>query len=124
MVQKDLMTRVIEIIGAWERMRPHKKFFGLSVEDFRLRAKPFLDARAEIARLEALAVDAASVRDQAALALLHTVQGVIQAVGGDPEETHNGELYGAMGYIPKNQRATGLTRRRKAGKAAEGGVAS
>ncbi len=47
---------------------------------------------------------------------MQTLQGIIQAVGGDPEETHNGELYSAMGYIPKNQRATGLTRPRKGGR--------
>ena len=119
MAQKDLNTRVLDVIGAWERMRPHKAFFGLTLEDFKLRAKPYMDARAELLRLETQAIDAASKRDQAAPPLVQTLQGVIQAVGGDPEETHNGELYSAMGYIPKNQRATGLTRRRKAGRGEE-----
>lgn len=34
----------------------------------------------------------------------------MQGVCGDPEETQNGELYAAMGYVPKNQRAAGLVR--------------
>jgi hypothetical protein len=38
------------------------------------------------------------------------VQGVIASVCGDPAETQNGELYAAMGYVPKNQRASGLVR--------------
>ena len=55
-------------------------------------------------------VHAASKRDQAAPELLLVLQGVVQAVCGDPEETQNGELYAAMGYVPKNQRASGLVR--------------
>ena len=49
------------------------------------------------------------------------VEGVIQSVGGDPEETNNGELYGAMGYTPKDQRSTGLVRPSTATKRSEGG---
>ena len=48
MAQKDLNTRVIEIIDAWERMRPHKSFFGLTLDGFKLKAKPYLDARKAI----------------------------------------------------------------------------
>jgi hypothetical protein len=54
-----------------------------------------------------------SKRDTASGPALETVQGVVSGVKGDPEEGQNGELYAAMGYVPKNQRATGLVRRRK-----------
>jgi hypothetical protein len=30
-LQKDITTRVLELIGAWEKMRPLKKFFGLTL---------------------------------------------------------------------------------------------
>ncbi len=79
MAQKDLNVRVLDVIGAWERMRPHKAFFGLTLEDFKLRAKPYMDARAELLRLEAQAIDAASKRDQGGA-----------AAGADPAGNHPG----------------------------------
>lgn len=110
MFQKDLNTRVNEVIGAWEKMRPQKSFFGLTLDGFKQKAKPYLDARAELADLEKQSAHAASKRDQAAPDLLLVLQGVVQGVCGDPEETQNGELYAAMGYVPKNQRSSGLVR--------------
>jgi hypothetical protein len=113
-VNKDLGTRLGNVVTAWDNMRPHKQFFGLTVEELKLRAKPYVDARAEIADLEARMAHAASQRDAASVGLLEVIQGVVSAVKGDPAEGQNGELYAAMGYVPKNQRASGLVRRGKA----------
>lgn len=120
-LQKDLFTRVTEIIGAWGNMRPNKSFFGLTLDGFKLKAKTYLDALDELAKLEEQWTHATSKRDQAARELTPTVLGVVLAVGGDPEETQNGELYGAMGYVPRNQRSSGLVRPSTAAKHAEGG---
>ena len=121
MFQKDLNTRVIEVIDAWANLRPHKSFFGLTLDGFRLKAKSYLDARAEIAELDKQSRHAASKRDQAAPELLLILQGVVAAVCGDHEETQNGQLYAAMGYVPKNQRSSGLVRAGTVAKRAEGG---
>jgi hypothetical protein len=53
------------------------------------------------------------------LALRHTTdatnwelaQLVVNSVKGDPEEGETSGLYAAMGYVPKNQRRSGLTRK-------------
>ncbi|MEJ1963939.1 MAG: hypothetical protein WDO56_21280 [Gammaproteobacteria bacterium] len=119
-VQKDVATRYFDVIGAWEKMRPDKKFFGLSLEEFRSRARTFLESRDEIAGLEAQLSRAVSRRDVAAIPLNDLVQSVVSAVKGDPTEGHNGELYSAMGYVPKNQRSTGARRSRKVEEAGEG----
>src|SRR5262245_52509606 len=123
-VQKDLFTRVTEVMGAWEKMRPDKPFFGLTLDGFKQAAKPFLDARAEIERLEKQTAHAVAKRDAAAAIFVEILQGVVLAVKGDPAEGQNGELIGAMGYVPKNQRSTGLVRQRKAATAPEGGVST
>ena len=98
-MQKDLSIRVIEVIDAWDRMRSHKSFFGLTVDGLRQKAKAYLDARDEIVELEKQTAHAFSRRDQAAPELLLVLQGVVAAVRGDPEETQNGEFYAAMGYV-------------------------
>jgi hypothetical protein len=123
MLQKDLITRVTEIISAWERMRPHKSFFGLTLDGLKAKARPFLDARNEIVELEKRWAHAISKRDQAAPELQLVLEGVVAGVRGDPDETQNGELYAAMGYVPKNQRSSGLVRVRALAKRAEGGEA-
>ena len=120
-VQKDLFTRISEVTEAWTKMRPNKLFYGLTLEGFLAASKPFREARGEIIELEKQLAHAVSKRDAAAVTLLEVLQGVVSAVKGDPEEGQNGELYGAMGYIPKSQRATGLVRPRKGAQPAEGG---
>jgi hypothetical protein len=109
------------VIDAWERLRPHKSFFGLTLDGFKLKAKPYLDARNAIVELDKQAAHEALKRDLAAPELQLTLQGVVASVRGDPEETQNGELYDAMGYVPRDQRSTGLVRAGTAAKPAEGG---
>lgn len=110
MLQKDLGGRVKAVIEAWQQMRPHKKFFGLTLDEFRQKTRHYMEARDELAELTQRYGHAMARRDQAAPDLLLLVQGVVLSVQGDPEETQNGELYGAMGYVPKNQRSRGRRR--------------
>jgi hypothetical protein len=123
-VQKHVATRVFQVLEAWERMRPHKSFFGFNLEMFKLRAKPFLDARNEIAALDSQYAHAISKRDAAAIALIELVQNIVNGVKGDPEEGQDGELYAAMGYVPANQRSTGRVRWRTKGEPPAGGGAA
>jgi hypothetical protein len=109
---KDATVRVTEVMSGWGRVRPRKPFYGMTLEQFGIRVKPFLDALAEIADLELRMQHAIAKRDLASVEAMELVQGVISAVRGDPEE-REGELYCAMGYIPRNQRSTGLKRPRK-----------
>lgn len=112
-VQKDAVTRIIEVKKAWENMRPDKSFYGLTLDAFKLQVKPLLDALAEIADLESRLKHAISKREAALPAAMDVVQGVISAVKGDPQEREDGELYAAMGYVARSKRSTGLKRLRK-----------
>jgi len=119
-VKRELDDRVLDVIGAWDRKCPGKRFYSYTLDEFKGRAKPYLDAVAEVARLEAALAHAAAKRDAEADTLMPEVQGVVNAVKGDREEGgENGELYSAMGYVRKSERATGLVRRRTAQKQTE-----
>jgi hypothetical protein len=120
-VYKDTATRFAGVVVAWEKMRAHKQFFRLTPEQFRERAKTFTDACEEILDLESRLARAVVKRDAAEPALLELLQGVVNSVKGDPDEGQNGELYAAMGYVPKNQRSTGLKRRAKGATPENGG---
>jgi hypothetical protein len=108
-----MTDRVLEVIGAWERKCPQKTFYSYTLDAFKLRAKPFLDCVGDIAEREAGLAHAVKKRDAEARTLGPEVRGVVNAVMGDREEGgENGELYAAMGFIPRSERSTGLVRRR------------
>jgi hypothetical protein len=111
---RDLATRLAEVLDAWQKMRPEKSFYSMTLEQFKEAVKPFTDALKEIADLESRVTHAVSKRDAATPKTRDLLQGVVNAVKGDASEGgEKGELYSAMGYIPISQRASGLVRRRK-----------
>jgi hypothetical protein len=48
----DVIGTLTRVIEAWERLRPHKKFAGMTLEEFKKAVQPSFDAHAEVALLE------------------------------------------------------------------------
>jgi hypothetical protein len=111
---KAIATRVNEVAGGWAKLRPEKKFYGLTREDYLQKVKPYTDALAELAVAEEAYNHAKAKRDLAEGPAMKITKCVVNAVKGDPEDGEDGPLYAAMGYVPESQRSTGLTRRKKA----------
>jgi hypothetical protein len=112
---KDPATRVSEVAGGWAKVRPNKMLWGIAREEYQQRVKPYTDALAEVADLEAQLEHAKAKRDLASKPAMKITKCIVNAVKGDPEEGEDGPLYAAMGYVPESQRSTGLTRKRKNG---------
>jgi hypothetical protein len=106
---KDTATRLQEVTAAWEKLRPTKEFYGLTVEEFRTAVKPLIDARAAVADLEVRMQAALHARQLALGKARELLVRVLNAVKGDPTEGEDGELYAAMGYMPQTQRRITLT---------------
>jgi len=107
---KFLANKLDKVINAWKTLRPEKTLAGMTVAQFETQVKPSVDTRTEIATLRDQTTDSRTRRinsDQATNDLLLLV---VNAVKGDPAEGENGPLYAAMGYVPKNQRRSGLSR--------------
>jgi hypothetical protein len=121
-VKKDPATRVSEVGGGWAKVRPEKKLYGLTREEYLLKIKPYTDALAEVAAFEEGLAHAQAKRDLAEGPAMKITKCIVNAVKGDPEEGEDGPLYAAMGYVPESQRSTGLKRPRK--KNGEAGAAS
>jgi hypothetical protein len=121
-VWKDTSVRVSGVEAGWTKVRPEKAFYGLTLEQYRLRIKPYTDALAEVAAFEEGLAHAKAKRDLAEGPAMKITKCIVNAVKGDPEEGEDGPLYAAMGYVPESQRSTGLKRPRK--KNGEAGVAS
>lgn len=112
---RDVVRKALEVAQSWETLRPHKTFFGLKLEEFKATIKPSQDERAVLADLRGQ-VQAAKTRcHDADVRLVDVVQGVVNAVKGDPEEGEDGELYVALGYTRRSARRRGRPRLRSNG---------
>jgi hypothetical protein len=102
--------RIARTVAAWETLRPARSFGGLTLAQFKERMQPSVDARAALRALDSQLVAAQNVRDDADTAAGEVIALVVNAVKGDPAEGEDGELYEAMGYVRKSERASGLRR--------------
>ena len=116
----DVYARALTIIDAWDLHRPDKAFSRMTLEDFKKAIAPSGDARAEIAEAERLMRLAVKHRDAADTLLKKLLQRVVNAVKGDPDEGEDGELYAAMGYVPRTVRNSLQSVRRSKGKEVTG----
>jgi hypothetical protein len=102
--------RIATLINGWEEHAPNAKFFSLTLGEFKLQMNSSLKPREEIADYEAKVKAALVQRDNADLANRETVRDVVNAIRGDANYGENSPLYAALGYVPRNQRASGLSR--------------
>ena len=109
---KTVENKVDTITAAWESLRPGKTFAGMTLEQFKLRVKPSIDARAIISDCEHKLTSALNTRDDADKISNEACLLVVNSVKGDPAEGEDGELYEAMGYVRKSERKSGLKRAR------------
>ena len=85
----------------------------MTLEQFKVRVKPSLDARNELSTARNTRISALTGRmvsdDESQKALLL----VVNAIKGDPTEGEDSALYEACGYVPKSKRKSGLSRKAK-----------
>jgi hypothetical protein len=92
-VDKDVYTRLTEVLNAWEDLRSHKQFFGLTLEYLMAPSKPFVDAGNESTDFDAAASHAVSKKGRRRRRARRVPLG--------------------DGYVAKRKRASGLVRRSK-----------
>lgn len=110
MSPKQAEEKIRVVINAWETLRPTKSFAGMTLAQSKAKTQASFDTRATIATLDNQLLAEQNKRDDADAASLATIQLIVNAVKGDPEEGEDGELYEAMGYTRKSERSSGLHR--------------
>jgi hypothetical protein len=108
---QKVAAKLQKVVDAWTTLRPTKSFAGMTLEQFQTQIQPSLAVRAQLTTLKGQTVDSRNQRVQSDSASVALAQLVVNAVRGDVTEGENGSLYAAMGYIPKNERRSGLTRK-------------
>ncbi len=110
---KEIEERIERFLNAWRTLAPNKSFGGMTFAQFEAAVAPSLAARARIDGLEAQIKEAISDRDAADGNTTTKMQLVVYGVLADPEEGNDSPLYKALGYTPKSEIKSGLTRKPK-----------
>ena len=110
---KEYGEKIALVLKAWEDLRETKSFAGMTLDEFKAKVKPSFDARDAIGKLENQLIAANDARDNADVESMKQVALVVAAVKGDITEGEDSDLYEAMGYVRKSERATGKTNKPK-----------
>jgi hypothetical protein len=109
-----IQERYRRILTAWENLAPKKSFGGYTLEQFKALTTGADMHRATLDALETQVTQAITDRDNADEVIHGALEFTVPSVQGDPSVGgSNGALYEAMGYVPKSERKSGLTRKRK-----------
>ena len=111
---KRVGEKLQKVIDAWSTLRPTKTLAGMTLEQFKAKVQPSQAAREQLVTVQSQAKDHRQLRHESDSASLELAQLVVNSVKGDPEEGESSGLYAAMGYVPKNERRSGLTRKGQA----------
>lgn len=110
---KEIRARVIKINDAWAEGAADVTFGGVKQSGFQAAITAAAAIENEIADLEAQIKIKQAERDEQYSALEASSVMVRNGVVGDPTYGDDSPIYGAMGFIRKSERASGLTRKKK-----------
>ncbi len=97
--------------AAWKQLAPEDSFGGKTLAELETAMGPLETALDELRTLTVSRSAALKVRDQEERALNALLIRVAHGVRSHPDHGEDSPLYRAMGFVPKSERASGLTRR-------------
>lgn len=109
----EITSRRERIRTAWSELAPAETFAGLALNEFVADTADSVTLREEIDATRAKLAGLYLQREQADAETRNTMQLVINSVRGNPAFGEDSALYRAMGFVPKIERDSGLTRRRR-----------
>jgi hypothetical protein len=99
-----------DVVSAWEELAPEASFAGFTLAEFKAKVKPSFDTRTEVSTLATQLKAARQSRNNADAVSNDAALNVVNGVRSAPGFGENSALYKALGYVPKNERKSGLVR--------------
>lgn len=97
--------------SAWKELAPDAMFGGMTLAELETAMGPLESALDELRTLNVSRSAALKVRNQEEKALNAVLIRVAHGVRSHPDHGEDSPLYRAMGFVPKSERGSGLTRR-------------
>ncbi len=110
---KSVREKCDKMNDAWFEGAKSASFNGIAQADFQTEVEACAAKDAEIADLRAELNMKIDARDDAYVTLNDKRSKVGQGVAGDPAYGDDSPLYGAMGFVRKSEKKSGLTRKTK-----------
>ena len=107
---KETNDFINDVTKAWEEVAKDESFADMTLAQFKAKVKPSLDYRTEIETLERQLTAARRNRDLVDEASNTECQLVVNGIKSHREYGENSALYKTMGYVPKDERRSGLVR--------------
>lgn len=104
--------KMLKVLTAWKTLAPGKSFGGMTLADFEAQVENSAAPRARLKELGDQTMQQVALRDDADLATMNKVLRVVAGIVADPTEGDNSALYEACGYVRRDNRKSGLTRKR------------
>lgn len=101
--------------NAWKTLAPTKEYGGMTQAQFSELVNASRNARTLINDLENQKTEAKAARDASDEIALAKLKLVKNGVLSDPTEGENSAIYEALGYVRKDNKKSGLTRKKKDG---------
>ncbi|MEI6820130.1 MAG: hypothetical protein WCL19_11090 [Verrucomicrobiota bacterium] len=110
---KTVTERSNEFIVAWREFAPELTLVGRTLAQFETEKLLPEEVQQRILAAKAICQGLINERDQARVALKETLVSLSDAVRGEASHGLNSNFYRALGFIPKRERKSGLTRKLK-----------
>ena len=107
---KNILDKSQKLLRSWEELAPEAVFSGLTMAEFRGMVEPVLEIRESIRKADQDRVAQAIRRDAQEKNLNQKYLRVVNAIKAAPEHGEDSPLYGAIGYVIRSARQSGLGR--------------
>jgi hypothetical protein len=111
---KHIKERIALFTQSWEEHAPDATLAGITLDQFKAAVAPSLNVRVEIGSLANLLRGTIARRNGTDEMSVELMNRIMHAILGDPALGPESALYRALGYTPKSERRSGLTRKSSA----------
>ncbi len=110
LANKEYRQKAARVLGAWAQLAPAEKFGGYSLMEFQRVVAKSDGHRQTLTQLDITYIETLHFRDEADVEMNTATLEVVDGVKGHEKHGANAALYKAMGYVPRDERRSGLTR--------------
>lgn len=111
MIRKDITQSLDSLLRAWEELAPDAVFSEMTLEQFRTATAPAYETRQQIVWLDQQRRSLIAARRAADGKANELFLLVVNSIKGSPQHGENSPLYRSLGYVTKDDRRSGLTRK-------------
>ncbi len=110
---RNIIDKSKKLLHSWQEIAPEAVFYGLTLDAFRAMVEPVAEIRDSIKKADQDRVASVIRRDSEEKALGENYRRIVNAIKAAPEHGEDSPLYGAIGYVVRSARQSGLSRVKK-----------